>query len=161
MLGAAVAAVVPSGAAAQQRPGNWGRWGEGDQRDSTGPVFPGRVPPLRLMSVSGADYAAGEPLAFGAPFHIADDYLFMPIQGSTQWDALSHAWQGEALYNGVPQTEVRGSGANRLGIQNVKDGLVGRGVLIDVLGHKEARSDAAIARADLEDAGATRRHRAR
>ena len=139
-LGPAAASGEPA-----PKPGNWGRWGADDERgaanlitpervvaaarliqkgkvislaiplDAAGPVFPGRVPPLRLMAVSGADYAAGEKPAFGAPFHIADDYLFMPIQGSTQWDALSHAWEGDTLYNGVPQTAVRGSGATRLG----------------------------------------------
>lgn len=166
------------------KPGNWGRWGADDERgaanlitpervvaaarliqkgkvislaiplDAAGPVFPGRVPPLRLMAVSGADYAAGEKPAFGAPFHIADDYLFMPIQGSTQWDALSHAWEGDTLYNGVPQTAVRGSGATRLGIQNVKDGLVGRGVLIDVLAYKggSLAPGTPITRADLDGA---------
>src|SRR5262245_24176509 len=171
------------------KPGNWGRWGPDDERgaanlitpervvaaarlvrkgkvislavplDAGGPVFPGRVPPIRLMAVSGADYAAGEPPAFGAPFHVADDYLFMPIQGSTQWDALSHAWQGDRLYNGVPQTAVRGSGATRLGIQNVKDGLVGRGVLIDVLAYRGGKlpAGAAIGRAELEAALARQR----
>jgi kynurenine formamidase len=172
-----------------EKPGNWGRWGADDERgaanlitaervaaaarlvrkgkvislavplDGNGPVFPGRLAPIRLMSVSGADYAAGEPPTFGASFHIADDYLFMPIQGSTQWDALSHAWEGDTLYNGVPQTEVRGSGAARLGIQNVKNGLVGRGVLIDVLAAKGGTlaAGAAITRADLDAALARQR----
>jgi kynurenine formamidase len=185
---AALAPLGASGESAA-KPGNWGRWGADDERgaanlitpervvaaarlvrkgrvislavplDAGGPVFPGRVPPIRLMAVSGADYAAGEPPAFGAPFHIADDYLFMPIQGSTQWDALSHAWQGDTLYNGVPQTAVRGSGATRLGIQNVKDGLVGRGVLIDVLAHRGGKlpAGASIGRAELEAALARQR----
>ena len=181
---ALLAAGLAAPGAPGEKPGNWGRWGADDERgaanlitpervvaaaklvrkgkvislavplDAGGPVFPGRVPPIRLMSVSGADYAAGEPPAFGAPFHIADDYLFMPIQGSTQWDALSHAWQGDRLYNGVPQTAVRGSGAQRLGIQNAKDTLVGRGVLVDVLAAKGGKiaPGAAITRADLEGA---------
>jgi kynurenine formamidase len=171
--------------------GNWGRWGAQDERgaanfitperivaaarlvqrgkvislavplDATGPVFPGRVPPQKLMAVSGADYEAGEKPAFGAPFHIADDYLFMPIQGSTQWDALSHAWPDDTLYNGFPQSEIRGSGAWRLGIQNVKDGLVGRGVLIDVLALRGGKlaPGAAIAAADLDAALARQKSR--
>jgi kynurenine formamidase len=167
------------------RADNWGRWGRDDQRgaanlitperiveaarlvrrgmvislavplDASGPVFPPRTPPMRLMAVSGADYAAGEKVPeASAGLHISDDYIFMPLQGSTQWDSLAHAWTGDRLYNGVPQTDVRGSGAARLGIQNVKDSLVGRGVLVDVLAAKGGKlaPGAAITRADLEAA---------
>ena len=109
--------------------------------DQNGPVFPGRLNPHHTMVASGADYAAGAggPLVF-EPYRFADDYIYMPLQGSTQWDALSHGWYGDTLYNGVPQSAIRGApaagGATRLGIENVKDSLVGRGVLIDVLAHK-------------------------
>jgi kynurenine formamidase len=163
---------------------NCGRWGPDDQRgaanlitperivaaarlvqrgkvislavplDGNGPVFPPRTPPMRLMALSGADYAAGEKSSTGTGLQIADDYIFMPLQGSTQWDSLAHAWEGDRLYNGVPQTEVRGSGAARLGIQNAKDSLVGRGVLIDVLAAKGGKlaPGVAITRADLDAA---------
>jgi kynurenine formamidase len=163
---------------------NWGRWGADDERgaanyltperivaaarlietgktfslaiplDEKGPVYPGRLNPHRTMVISGADYAAG----FESEFKFADDYIYMPLQGSTQWDALSHAWYGETLYNGVPESAIRGApvagGATRLGIENVKDSLVGRGVLIDVLAYKGGTLPAGyvITRADLEGA---------
>src|SRR5262249_49685613 len=74
------------------RADNWGRWGRDDQRgaanlitpervveaarlvqrgkvislaiplDASGPVFPPRIPPVRLMAGSGADSAAGRPI---------------------------------------------------------------------------------------------------
>ena len=86
---------------------NWGRWGADDERgaanyitaerivaaaglikrgktfslaiplDEKGPVYPGRLNPLRTMAVSGADYAVG----LEADFKFADDYITMPLQG--------------------------------------------------------------------------------
>jgi kynurenine formamidase len=127
--------------------------------DATGPVFPPRQPPHHTMVVTGADYVAAPDLApFGpTPIHFADDYLYMPLQGSSQWDALSHGWYGGSLYNGVPESAIRSSGAGgatQLGIQNVKDGLVGRGVLIDVVRAKGGSLPPGygITRADLESA---------
>lgn len=47
-------------------------------------------------------------------------------------DALSHtAWRGR-MYNGATTAEADSSGARRLGISNMGDGIVTRGVLIDV-----------------------------
>ena len=98
-------------------PNNWGKWGEDDERgaanyitaehivaaagliregktfslaipiDHAGPVYPGRVPPQHMMVATGADYHAGQPNAVGK-MKFADDYIYMPLQGSTQWDAL-------------------------------------------------------------------------
>jgi kynurenine formamidase len=172
---------------------NWGRWGNDDERgaanyitaerivaaaeliqsgktfslaiplDEKGPIYPGRLNPHRTMRISGADYAAG----FEAEFKFADDYIYMPLQGSTQWDALSHVWSGNTLYNGVPESAIRGApvagGATRLGIENVKDSLIGRGVLIDVLAYKRGTLAAgyAITRADIEGALAEQKTKVR
>lgn len=127
--------------------------------DRNGPVFPPRLPPHHTMTITGADYLADPSVApFGrSPIRFADDYLYMALQGSTQWDALSHGWYGGSLYNGVPESAVRSSeagGATRLGIENVKTGFVGRGVLIDVVRFKggELARGQTITRADLEGA---------
>ena len=167
---------------------NWGRWGADDERgavnlvtpekivaaarliqkgktfplaiplDDTGPVFPTRSNPHHTMVAIGTDYAAGwRPPAFGAA-RFADDYIYMALQGSTQWDGLSHGWYGDELYNGFPETEIRSSpmagGANKLGIEKVKGDFVGRGVLIDVLKHKGGSipQGTAITAADLDAA---------
>lgn len=150
-------------------PNNWNRWGKDDQLgaanftkpehiiqaaklikkgqvfslaiplDEKGPVFPGRLSPHHTMVMTGADYVAGQPNMM-AKMKFADDYIYMPLQGSTQWDALSHAWYGEHLYNGYHQSHVKSSpaagGANKLGIEHVKTAFIGRGILIDVLRHK-------------------------
>jgi kynurenine formamidase len=127
--------------------------------DATGPVFPPRQPPHHTMTITGADYIADpDAKPFGpSPIRFADDYIYMPLQGSSQWDALSHAWYGGSLYNGVPESAIRSSSAGaatKLGIENVKDSLVGRGVLIDVLRAKGGTlpTGYSITRADLEAA---------
>jgi len=127
--------------------------------DSNGPVFPPRLPPHHTMTIAGVDYMAAPGSApFGeSPIRFADDYLYMALQGSTQWDGLSHGWYGDSLYNGVPQSAIRSSqagGATKLGIENVKTAFVGRAVLIDVVRHKggELPVGYTITRADLEGA---------
>jgi kynurenine formamidase len=146
---------------------NWGRWGPSDEigtanlitpetivraaglvrrgvviscaalLDDRGPVYPGRLPPKHLMTLSGADYECGQRGVGTDPeggIKFADDYLFAPLQCSTQWDALSHAWYGEELYNGFSQREIRtSSGARRLGIEKLHRHFVGRGILLDLV----------------------------
>jgi len=146
---------------------NWGRWGADDELgtanfvtpesivraarlvrrgvvfscaiplEERGPVYPGRLPPKHVMTISGADYEAGQRGLGTDPqggIKFADDYLFAALQCSTQWDALSHAWYGTELYNGVSQREIRGSsGARRLGIDKLHRHFVARGVLLDVV----------------------------
>ncbi len=166
-------------------PNNWGKWGKQDERgaanyidaksikkaaalidrgkvfslaipiDNTGPVYPGRVPPQHFMVATGADYVAGQPNTLGK-MKFADDYIYMPLQGSTQWDALSHAWYDNSLYNKVDQAAIKSApaagGATKLGIENIKNSMVGRGVLIDVLAFKGGALPPGymITRADIE-----------
>lgn len=48
-------------------------------------------------------------------------------------DALSHASYRDRLYNDVPAEEVDAEGgARRLGVETMRDGIVSRGVLVDV-----------------------------
>jgi kynurenine formamidase len=166
---------------------NWGKWGKDDERgaanyigpqqiiaaaqliesgelyslaipiDNTGPVFPTRIPHQHFMVQTGSDYAAGEPAFFGNS-KFADDYIYMPLQGSTQWDGLSHAWYGDTLYNGVNEAAIKSApaagGATKLGIENVKTGFVGRAVLIDIVAYKGGNLPVgyAISRKDIEGA---------
>jgi len=127
--------------------------------DSNGPVFPPRLPPHHTMTITGADYLADPGASpFGeSAIRFADDYIYMALQGSTQWDSLAHGWYGGSLYNGVPESAIRSSGAGgatKLGIENVKTGFVGRGVLIDVVRYKGGSLPVGytITLADLEGA---------
>jgi kynurenine formamidase len=58
--------------------------------------------------------------------------MYLPLQCSTQWDALAHIFFEERMYNGFGTNEVTSAGARRNGIDRVHDRIVGRGVLLDL-----------------------------
>ncbi len=168
---------------------NWGRWGDDDQLgtinfitpeclvaaarlvtkgkvfdlglplDENGPQIAGgtRTNPVRLMASTGRD---GSTLPGGGVG--ADDFVFMPLQAATHWDALAHWYYDEQLYNGYPDTDVTARGALRNSIDKLAKGIVGRGVLLDIARLKGVDSleigypitpadlDAAVARQGVE-----------
>ncbi|MGH3743795.1 MAG: cyclase family protein, partial [Mycobacteriales bacterium] len=65
-------------------------------------------------------------------FQYADDYVFMPLQGGSQWDALGHVFYDGKLYNGFPADNVSVHGAKKCSIDKMCKGIAGRGVLLDV-----------------------------
>lgn len=137
---------------------NWGRWGADDERGTvnyitnavrahaatlakTGKIFSltlplgengpqmsvsGRINPVHTMTATGAgqDFPGG--------FRYADDFVYMPLQAATQWDGLSHVFYDGQLYNGYSADNVRPDGAWKDSIDKLADGIVSRGVLIDV-----------------------------
>jgi len=67
-----------------------------------------------------------------------DDYVIMPLQSSTQWDALSHVYYEDQMYNGFPAESVTSLGARYLSIDKADaKGIVSRGVLLDVARHRD------------------------
>lgn len=140
---------------------NWGRWGPDDEagalnllvpqvvkdsvglvRDGTvlslaqplGPsanVAPHRRPPARFMDRDAGDYALGARSPAG--FKFAEDTVQMATHSGTHLDALSHAWEGDDLYNGHPAAAVRSTlGAQRCGAEKLRP-VVTRGVLLDLV----------------------------
>ncbi|MEU4768524.1 cyclase family protein [Actinosynnema sp. NPDC023794] len=137
---------------------NWGRWGPADQRGTTNLITPerlvaaaglvrrgkvfdlgipldengpqpgggGRINPVHLMSETGA----GQVFRGGLQF--ADDYVFMALQGSSHWDALSHVHYDDQMYNGFPAAGVTVRGAAHCAIDQQSPGIAGRGVLLDI-----------------------------
>lgn len=90
----------------------------------------GRVNSIHQMVATGTDYLAGTqgyPLELG----VADDTLFLFLQGGTQWDALSHIFHEGKMYNGYDAGLVSSKGAELNGIENQK-AVVSRGVLLDI-----------------------------
>jgi kynurenine formamidase len=102
-----------------------------------GPVHPSRTPIGHFFRYSGADMIVGSKLARESNgYQGSDDYLIMPVQGSTQWDGLAHVGFDDCMYNGFWIGNVDGqTGARRLSIAELKDTLIGRGVLLDVPRH--------------------------
>jgi kynurenine formamidase len=137
---------------------NWGRWGKEDQRGAlnyitdakraaaarlvttgeaislalplaTAPAPDNPTPVTHVMTQSGHDaHLMPSPPPFTA------DYLAIHPHGyaNTHLDALSHMiWEGK-LYNGFAATEVGSTGARKLGIEAARNGVIGRGVLLDI-----------------------------
>lgn len=111
---------------------------------------------IRTGTVFGLDYPAdafdpGMSLKRGAPKHTIysshpahrDDYLDgYYLQGSTQIDGLRHRRADDVgFYNGTPDDLVT-EGTRELGIQDwAEQPIVGRGVLVDLAGHRAAGGD--------------------
>src|SRR5919202_6605555 len=95
----------------------------------------GRFNPIHLMRHDGND--AGSPIMAQigrarSHFQGADDIIIMPLQCSTQWDALSHVFFDRQMYNGYSSEWVNSAGAIKNGVEVAKDKMVGRGVLLDM-----------------------------
>lgn len=95
--------------------------------------------PVHLMSVDGGDgWLLDDSQEWSGPMRFNDDFIMMPLQCATQWDALSHAHYHGKLYNGFDSNNVSSFGAMRDSIDQVaKAGkIAGRGVLLDVARHR-------------------------
>jgi kynurenine formamidase len=136
---------------------NWQRWGESDERGTLNLLTPEDVvaaaglvrtgetvtlslplntrldidnpePALHRMTMLGdVDIGSGS-LRFAKDF-IGVDYH---NESHSHIDALCHVTLDGALYNGVPSESLTPEGATADAIEVLKDGLVGRGVLLDV-----------------------------
>jgi kynurenine formamidase len=163
-----------------RRISNWGRWGADDERGTVNFITPerliaagqlirkgavfdlgipfdgngpqpggGRINPIHLMSQTG------DTQVFPGGFKYADDYIFMPLQGASQWDALAHVYYDDQLYNGYPARDVTVVGASRNSIDKMAKGIAGRGVLLDITrlkGVEWMQAGEVITPADLEAA---------
>ncbi|HTW64944.1 MAG TPA: cyclase family protein [Bryobacteraceae bacterium] len=70
-----------------------------------------------------------------------DDFVHFNTQEGSQWDGLGHVGhiRHERFYGGVPLSEVREGGNEKLGIHHWKDKFVGRGLLLDAFGYRKAK----------------------
>jgi putative cyclase len=82
----------------------------------------------------GAGPPAALPNAVPNPISGANDTLFMQYHGfvHTHMDTFCHRAYKGLMYNGMPMTEVTEAGCNKGSILNFKDGIVTRGVLMDI-----------------------------
>lgn len=102
--------------------------------DAHGPVHPERSGVVHLYAYAGSDFVVGSEINRRFPgFQGSDDYVFMPLQGSTQWDAFAHCAYEDTIYNGFWAGTVESYGGARRGsIHHLSETMVGRGVLLDV-----------------------------
>jgi kynurenine formamidase len=140
-----------------KRLSNWGRWGAEDERGTLNLITPERLVAAAGLVRKGAVFDLGIPFddqgpqpggarinpvhlmsqtgdtqVFPGGFRYADDYIFMPLQGASQWDALAHVYYDDQLYNGYPASDVTVVGAFHDTIDRIAKGVAGRGVLLDI-----------------------------
>jgi kynurenine formamidase len=136
---------------------NWARWGEGDERGALHHLTPEHVVAATRLVRNGLSVTLSRPLATEAAvsnpepaehhmtlltdtdigsgsLRFAKDYVGADYHndGHTHIDALCHVAYDGSLYNGRPQTSVDADGATADSIEVLENGLVGRGVLLDI-----------------------------
>ena len=131
-------------------------WGPADRRGALNHITPGRLAAAAGEVRLGRTVTLAAPLAGSGPDNpepgarhmkrlpgepsevagvsFAADQLTMNIHGDvdSHIDALCHVSYNGTLYNGVAPDAVTSQGASELSIEDAHDGIVGRGVLLDI-----------------------------
>ena len=152
---------------------NWGRWGEEDQLGTLNLITPEkRKQAARLVtegvSISLSRNAAKVKLDGSEPFHhkvsrweagegisgSSDEYsVNYHGYAHTHVDALCHFFYKGKMYNGFSEKEVTDKGAAKDSVITMKNGILTRGILMDLprlLGVKYLEGNRAIYPEDLE-----------
>ena len=135
----------------------WGRWSDHDQQGALHHLSPERIVAAVRLVRDGLSVTLSRPLATEAAvsnpqpaehrmtmltdtdigsgsLRFTKDYVGADYhnEGHTHIDAFCHVAYDGSLYNGWPQDSVEDHGASVDSIEVLKNGLVGRGVLLDV-----------------------------
>jgi kynurenine formamidase len=135
----------------------WGRWGDDDERGALHHLTPGHVAAAAALVRDGVTVTLSLPLntesgihnpepavhymtaASGTDIgsgslHFLKDFVGVDYHndGHSHIDALCHIAYRGMLYNGKPEDAVGGDGAPDDAIGVLENGLVGRGVLLDI-----------------------------
>ncbi len=129
---------------------NWRRWGERDQLGALNWITPAKRAAAAASVRTGRAVGCARTLptepAPDVPRPVAHhmigtategwggDYVAMAMHGYSisHIDALCHIFHEGKLYNGYSVERVTAHGAQELGIHALADGIVSRGVLLDV-----------------------------
>ena len=131
---------------------NWGRWGENDELGTLNLVTPAKSKAAVALVREGVTVSMAHDLStvqdeFNAnPFEhvvttgefsghqVAGDQYSVQYHGfaHSHIDGLPHFAHKGKLYNGFGFDTIKPTGATKLGIHNVKNGIVTRGVLVDM-----------------------------
>jgi len=130
---------------------NWGRWGSEDERGALNFITTQRRAAAGRLVQTGETASMALPLATasgpdnptpvthvmlysGPGLAAALDYFAIAPHGMafTHLDALCHVFWERKMYNGFSSSEVGRWGTRRCGIEVAREGIVSRGVLLDV-----------------------------
>jgi kynurenine formamidase len=136
---------------------NWDRWGERMERGALNHLTPERVATATRLVRSGVTVTLSQPLDTqrrvdnpspadhrmtmmpdvdigSGSVRFAKDYIGADYhnEGHSHIDAFSHVAFEGLLYGGHPETSLTAEGAESGAIDILEDGLVGRGVLLDI-----------------------------
>ena len=136
---------------------NWGRWGDGNERGALNFLTSERIGAAARLVRSGSTVTLSQPLETEtgvdcpepADHHMtmlpdvdigsgsvrfAKDYVGLDYHnpGHSHIDALCHVAYDGRIYAGEPSESITSEGARIGTIELLKDGLVGRGVLLDI-----------------------------
>jgi len=136
---------------------NWGRWGKDDQVGAINLITPPKRAAAARLVRSGRSVSLSRPFpkepgpnnALPAQHYMrtaprgkggfAADYygIFYHGVASTHIDALCHTWDEQAMWNGRdPKQEITFDGARFGAIEHWADGIITRGVMLDVPRHR-------------------------
>jgi kynurenine formamidase len=126
---------------------NWGRWGANDELGSVNLVTAAKRKQAASLVKTGETVSlAHNPLTDAAPDNARPfEHTMLPGNSMDRYavayhgyahshiDALCHILYKDQTYNGYARADVNTEkGCTKLGIQNLKNGIVTRGVLIDI-----------------------------
>jgi kynurenine formamidase len=163
---------------------NWGRWGDDDEIGALNHLTPAHRAAAAALVCDGVTVSLAHDLptrptaenpypaehhmlasgdardASGIPgYEATRDYVGAHVHGLgvTHIDALCHMFVRSQMYNGAPPSLVRSDGARRNSVMSLADGLVGRGVLLDIaatlgVDHLEGRTMVTVALLEAAEA---------
>jgi len=129
---------------------NWGRWGKEDERGALNYITPEKRAAAAKLAKTGELVSCALPLETKTTpdtpqpvqhmmLHVGPpvaslDYFAMAPHGFafTHLDALCHVFWEAKMYNGFSAREVGRFGARKCAIDVARDGVVSRGVLLDI-----------------------------
>ena len=139
------------------RVSNWGRWDDARRRGALNLLTPSSVRDAARLVRTGVTVTLSRALTTEARIDVpepadhhmtmltdedigsgsmrfAKDYVGLDYhnEGHTHIDAFCHVAFDGSIFDGTPETSVTAAGADAGAIDLLEDGLVGRGVLLDV-----------------------------
>ena len=143
-----------------RRISNWKRWGAEDERGALNYITAEHCRKASALIKEGLSISCASPVdTIPSPTNIfpAQHYLTMagdvaPTKGpsftydyigvfshgpsQTHIDALCHVADSGKMFNGHPASAVQSTGAKHLAVTTGRDGIVSRGVLLDIAGSR-------------------------